>query len=375
MPLINMSPEEKIKVLHIELGKRRLGGSMQVFYLAREMKRRQMDIAVVCPDQSPLHSMCEMEGIPVFPVRYRGDLDLSLIPRLIRMLSDYRPGIVHIHSRRGADTLGAFAARLAGEVKVVVSRRVDNPVKPGIFTRIRYGWLCDRIVAVSGGIVKELVRGGIPEEKISLVYSAVEASDFQVRTDAAKVRADLGLDLQDSVVAVIAQLIDRKGHRFLLRGAPAILARHNKVKFLLLGEGETESKLRNLSRELDIEEHVIFAGYRDNIGEILSIVDVLVHPATMEGFANCVLQAMAAQVPVVATSVGGMPESVLHGINGILVPPRDSKAIADAVIELLNDASLRKNMGAEGRRIVEDRFNVKNMVDGNLALYFAAMKL
>ncbi|MGB9586737.1 MAG: glycosyltransferase family 4 protein, partial [Armatimonadota bacterium] len=238
-----------------------------------------------------------------------------------------------------------------------------------------YGPLCDHIIAVSNGVVNALTAGGVDPQKITCVHSVIEAKRYEKKGSEQKVRAELGLEEDTNVISIISQLIERKGHRFLFQAAPKILEQFPKTVFLVLGEGKAEASLRRLAASLGIEDKVIFTGFRNDVGEILSITTVLAHPATMEGFANCVLQAMAAGVPVVVTAVGGMPEAVRDGVNGILIPPRDPNAIADAVMKLLRDPELRCKMGAEGKRIAEGEFNVDTMVEGVLAVYRDVLKM
>lgn len=357
------------RILHLELGGRLLGGSMQAFYLLREMTRAGYQTALACAAGSPLHQMCKQAGITHYPVEFAGDADPSLLPKLRRIFKDFKPHLIHIHSRKGADTWGALAARLFTDARVVIARRVDDPLKHSLFNRLRFGWLCDHIVAVSKGIVAELIRGGVEAGKISQVYSAIQAADYQIEADPLAVKQELAIAEDAKVVAVISQLIMRKGHRFLFQAAPAILAAHPATQFLILGEGELRDKLAQQVAELGIGSHVIFAGYRKDIGHILNAVDVLVHPATMEGFANVAMQAMAAEVPVVSSNVGGMPEVVRDDINGLLVPPGDPAALAIAVNSLLGDAALCRRLGENGRRIVETEFTVAAMVKGNLDVY------
>lgn len=359
----------KARVLHIELGARRLGGSMQAFYLLREMTRRGYATALVCAQGSPLHQMAAQEGIAVFPVSFFGDADPTLIVKIFRIVRAFAPDLIHIHSRKGADTFGALAARLASKARIIIARRVDDPIKRNLFNRLRFGWLCDRVVAVSKGIVAELVRSGVDPARISQVYSAIQASDYQVAADVGALKDEFGIPRQAKVMAVISQLIKRKGHRYLFAAAPEILAAYPQTVFLILGEGALREALEAQANALGIAGNVVFAGYRNDIGRMLSMVDILVHPATMEGFANVAMQAMAAEVPVVSSAVGGMPESVRDGISGFLVPPCDPAALAGAVKQLLGDEALCRALGAAGRQIVESEFTIEAMVEGNLSVY------
>lgn len=358
-----------LKTLHVEMGRHLLGGTMQVFYLNQGLAARGMESAVVCPRQSELYLKCQEEGITVFPVHYGGDMDLRLIFALRRIIREYRPDITHIHSRRGGDTLGLMAAKWAHCGRIVVSRRVDHPLARSGWNKLRYEKWPDRTVAVSEGIRQAMIQGGIDGNKVTVVHSGIEAALYQTHDDRIEVRNELGIGHDRLVLAVIGQLIERKGHRFLMEALPAIREKHAKVELLFLGEGRLEEDLRAECKRKGIVDQVHFAGFRRDVGRVLRAVDVLVHPATMEGFANAVLQGMAAEVPVVSSAVGGMPESVRDGENGFLVPPSNPQALADAVIRLLDSPALRAEFGQRGRIIVETEFSSEAMVEGLLRVY------
>jgi len=138
---------------------------------------------------------------------------------------------------------------------------------------------------------------------------------------------------------------------------------------LIVGSGAVRSRLEAQVHKLNLDGCVQFMGFRSDISTILRASDLLVHPALREGFANVGLQAMASGIPVVTTSVGGMPEMVQHEITGLVVPPGDSKTLAQAIEELLSNPGRRSMMGRLGQDIVRESFSVEKMVDSNLALY------
>ena len=366
---------QPLRTLHIETGMHSLGGPAQVVYLMTGLRNRGHEASLVCPKGSSVSRHAAAAGLEVTTVPLWTDLDATFILRLLAIIKRIKPDIVHLHSRRGADIMGGIAARMARVPAVVLSRRIDNPLRFRPLTYLKYGLLCDRVIAVSNGVASVLTKAGVDPGKITCVHSVADAQRYQKKGSEDKVRAELGISEDTNVVAIIAQLIERKGHRYLFEAAPSIIQAFPNTVFLILGEGRLEGELRNLASSLGIRDKVIFAGFRNNVGELLSVTTVLVHPATMEGFANCVLQAMAAEVPVVVTAVGGMPEAVQDGVNGILIPPRDSDAISRSVIRLLCDAELRRRMGAAGKRIVEQQFSVDSMVEGVLAVYRDVLKL
>lgn len=358
------------RVLHIELGRNRFGGTMQSYYIARGVNQLGFESAMVTPVWSPLHQLCDDAKVKTYPIKYFGDGDISLLWKLKKIIKDFAPKIIHIHSRRGADTVGLLAARwFGGGAKVILSRRVDDPVPAGVVSKWRYQTLPDQLVAVSKGIVKALVLAGVPETSIEQIYSAIEIEKYQVTGKEEAIRAEFGIDGETRVIAVIGQLIPRKGQRFLVEALPTLLKTFPKIKLLLLGEGESEPELREQVKQLNLAEQVVFAGYRDDVGAVLSVVDVLVHPALMEGFANVAMQAMAAGVPVVSSDVGGMGESVRHEQTGLLVPPGDVPALVDAVSKLLSDEALRHQLGKTGMQVVQDEFTVEISIGKYANLY------
>jgi glycosyltransferase involved in cell wall biosynthesis len=357
------------RVLHIELGRHRLGGTMQVFYLHRALSESGIASRLITPESSVLHQLAIANNLDVTPIRYSGDADVSAIWKIAAIVRNFSPNIVHIHSRRGADVWGAIAARLASNAKIITARRVDDPIKRTLLNRFRYGPLCDHIVAVSQGIVRALEAGGVSRDKISQVYSAIEAQQYQSDVTPDVIRAELGLHAEGAVLAVIAQLIERKGHRFLLAAMAQVLQAFPQTQLLFLGEGALEENLRARVSDLGLTERVVFAGYRDDVGRVLQAIDILIHPATMEGFANVAMQAGAAEKPVITTDVGGMPESVADKETGLVVPPQNPNALAEAIISLLADPTRSRAMGAAGKQRVESRFTIEAMVSGTLEIY------
>jgi len=295
-----------------------------------------------------------------------GGLGLLLIWRLRRIIREEQPDIVHLHSRRGADLLGGIAARLAG-VKAVLTRRVDNP-EPRSVARWKYR-LYDRVITISGGIRQVLLSEGVDPELLVCVRSAVSPDAYSDYCDRVWFRQAFGLAGDETVLSVIAQLIPRKGHRVLLQALPGLFADFPELRVIFFGQGPLENKLRRLLKETGLGEKVILAGFRTDLPQILPCLDLVVHPALMEGLGIALLQAAGAGVPIVAVNAGGMPEVVRDGINGLLVPPGDSAALAAAIRQLLLDRPLMQRMGHAGRMLVASEFSIDRMVEGNLQVY------
>ncbi len=357
-----------MRILHLEGGRNLYGGALQVLYLLRGLAdERSVESVLACPRGSAIAREVQAEGVAtVVPIPWGGELDPLLPFRLAACVRRERPSLVHVHSRRGADPWGILAAR-AAHVPCLLTRRVDNPEFPP-WARAKYG-SCARVAAISEGIRAVLLREGVPPGKVVTVRSAVDAGRWDRPGDREEFRRQFGLRPDERAVGVVAQLIPRKGHAVLLAALPAILSQVPAVRLLLFGQGREEEALRRSARALGILERVLFCGFRDDLPRWLGCLDLLVHPALMEGLGVSLLQASAAGIPIVATPAGGIPEAVRDGINGVLVPAGEVEPLAAAVIRLLLDRELARAMGEAGRRLVREEFSVRGMTEGNLRLY------
>jgi glycosyltransferase involved in cell wall biosynthesis len=273
---------------------------------------------------------------------------------------------MHVHSRRGADLWGPLAARLAG-ARAIITRRVDNP-EPVWLAHFRYGAF-ERVVTISEGIRQVLLAEGVPAGKVVCVHSAVDTAAYRPGCDRAWFRREFALAEDETAVAVIAQLIPRKGHQVLIDALPEVLAAVPRTRILLFGQGPLREALEAQCQERGVAERVVFAGFRADLERILPCLDLVVHPAFMEGLGVSLLQAAACGVAIVAARAGGIPEVVRHGENGLLVEPGDAEALTAAVVNLLRDEVRRHVLGQGGRALVERSFSIERMVLGNLAIY------
>ena len=342
------------------------GGALQVLLLMEGLQRRGVDCLLAVPRGSEVEAEARSRGLEVRGIPMAGDADLLLPFRVRGAVRAFRPDLVHLHSRRGADTLGALGARWSG-VPVLLTRRVDNP-EPAWLAGSKYR-LPHRVIAISEAIRTILVEQGVPQEKLRCVRSALEPGAYLQPCDREAFLREFGLEPGDPVVGMAAQFIPRKGHDVLLRAAPAILRHHPRTRFLLFGRGPMAGEIARRADSGGLGDAVQLRGFRRDLSRILPCLDLLVHPAMMEGLGIVLLQASASGIPVVASAVGGIPEAVVNQETGILVPPGDPQAVAEAVSLLLDQPDRAREMGARGRRRVLEEFSVDRMVEGNLAVY------
>ncbi|HEY3414557.1 MAG TPA: glycosyltransferase family 4 protein [Armatimonadota bacterium] len=358
-----------MKILHIETGRHWLGGPAQVLYLMQGLKMRGHGVCLVCPKSSALGLRAADAGLEVQFTAFDSDVDPRLLWGATKAIRAFDPDIVHLHSRRGADTLGAVAARLCHR-PTVLSRRVDYPLRDAPLVRWRYENLFDHIIAISEAIRRVVIAGGVAAENVTTVHSAVNIEQFHPDAErAAAARSELGVAPDAPLFAIVAHMIPRKGHDVLWNAVKRLSDEAPELRVAVFGKGDSEQRLRDRAAELGIDGHLVWCGFREDLPDVLPAIDCLVHPARMEGLGVAILQALACAKPVIACPVGGIPEAVSPPEDGWLVPVDDDAALADAMRSVIADPSAAALKGAAGRILMERSFSVDAMVEGNLAVY------
>jgi glycosyltransferase involved in cell wall biosynthesis len=249
---------------------------------------------------------------------------------------------------------------------------VDN-AEMRVLAAIRYRPFV-KIVAISDAVAAALRDVGIETDKIVTIRSAVDAAPFDRPYGRAEIEAAFGIRPEEFAIFAAGQLIPRKGHRFLLEAAAALRQSQGPFKVVIFGDGELETDLKQQSTALGLDKIVHFAGYREDLDSLIGCFDLLVHPALSEGLGVVTLKAQAASVPVVGFEAGGLPEAVIDGESGLLVPPEDVAALTGAIATLMNDDDRRAAFGRAGKARMRAEFSIDTLVDRHVDLYGTIVK-
>jgi glycosyltransferase involved in cell wall biosynthesis len=273
-----------------------------------------------------------------------------------------------------AGVVGLLAGRLARVPLIVVTRHHGDfhfvsGSKAHVMIDSLTARMGDRVVVLARAVRDHLVaREGVRPEKIDVIvqgfdFDALRGSDAEGR----RVRAELGLE-DAFVVGAVAAFYPSKGHAYLFAAARALLGEIPNLKLLLVGSG-APSDIEAMARAHGLEGRVVAAGFRRDVSACLSAMDVVVHPSLSEAFCQSIIEALAAGRPVVATKVGGVAEAIADGEGGLLVPPADAQAIADAIRALHGDPARAARIAAQGHRTAVERFTVDGMADAQIDVY------
>jgi glycosyltransferase involved in cell wall biosynthesis len=272
--------------------------------------------------------------------------------------------LLHAHMYR-AEVVGARAAVAAGTAVVMAtvhSSRVRSP--QDIATLAALTPVMDRLIVPSASIVAKVRAEGRGGASFSVIPNGVDLDRFDLPVGACALRRESGIPGHAPLLGVVARLEPEKGHRYLIEAMPAILRGAPETWLVIVGEGSLDADLRALAAALPApaRDRVVFTGRREDVSAVTAEIDVAVLPSLREAQGISILEAMARRKPVVASAVGGIPEVLTNGLDGLLVPPADPTALAEACIRLACSPELRARMGEAGRATVESRFSLDAMV-------------
>jgi glycosyltransferase involved in cell wall biosynthesis len=327
----------------------------------------QHQVVTLYDGATPLAQQIRQMGIPVVDLQMKGSGRLTGPFRFWQLLRQERPVIIH-NWLYHASLMGRILGRLAG-VPIVVTAR--HSVQFGsIWREYLHRWtgrLDDRTILICDFMRQQEIG---PAARYVTIYNGIPPIHFPVRTGARQaLQTELKLPPTAVLVLTTGRLHPVKGHAEAIPALAQVVAQRPDVHFVWAGEGEERPLLEQRLARYNLTGRVHLLGNRDDVPALLTASDLFLLPSHSEGLSVAVLEAMAAGLPVVATAVGGTPELVIDGESGLLVPPRDPAALAEAILALLNDPGLAQRLGENGRYRATTQFTIQQMVQQTESLY------
>jgi L-malate glycosyltransferase len=354
--------------LHIDTARTWRGGQNQVLLTLNGLRAMGQRVALVAHPEGELRRRVA-EDLDLVPFTPRTEIDLSAAWRLSQVLRRMAPDVIHAHDPHGI-AVAALALSLGAPKPapaLVATRRVDFHLKGNSLSRWKHGQV-DCFIAASEAIRHMLVADGVPAERTVTVHEGIDLAQVAAAPPV-NVHEALWLPHHAPLVGNVAALVPHKGQSYLIEAAQLVVLQIPDARFVILGEGELREHLQHLVGEHHLEKHVLLPGFRTDVLGCIKAFDVFAMSSVTEGLGTSLLDAMACARPIVATRAGGIPEVVEDGETGLLVPPRDARALANALVTLLNDPAERERLGAAGLARVSARFSVERMVAGTAAVY------
>jgi len=359
---------KKPVILHTEASNGWGGQEIRIVAEMLGMKGRGHEVFLATPEEGLIYKRARQAGIETFPVGMDKSSLINSVLAIKRIIKEKEVSIINTHSSKDS-WAGSIAGRISG-IKVLRTRHISAAMKSDPFKRLVYGPLCDGIITTGEAIKAMLVRElKLNPDKIHSIPTGIDAGRFS-GADGSGVRASLGIGPGEPVIGIVAVLRSWKGHEYLVKAMPKVLKEFPDAKLLIAGEGPVRPHLERWVGELGIGGNVLLLGHREDVPEVMQAIDIAVLSSyASEGIPQTILQAMASGKPVIGTDVGGIPEVVKDGVTGIIVPPRDSDSLADAIRFLLKDKERLRLMGEAGRESVLKGHTMDKMLDDLEAFY------
>jgi len=344
------------------------GAERLLVQILQRMNRELFQPVVIClKDPGSLADELAPWKIPVYSRLLKNKYDLRVFPRLLTIIRQEKAHVLWVQSTGDKMFWGRLAGKMAGVPVILASihfmgnegqgKSILGPLNKAL-TPIN-----DRYMAVSENQGRYLIdREGIPWKKMVVIPNGIDLKNFQPQKTPEQVRKDLGLRKEGFIIGQVANLRSVKGHQLLLQAAKRVSDQKKQVTFLLVGDGPERKALEKSCWDLGLTGRVHFLGDRKDVPDLINIFDVGTLTSYMETFPLAVLEYMALAKPVVAPDIGGIPELISHGIQGLLFPPGDSEALADHLLQLLSQPQLAKRLGEEGLKRVKASFTMDLML-------------
>jgi D-inositol-3-phosphate glycosyltransferase len=348
-----------------------LGGlELSTIHLAESLTERGAKTLLILPPSSPLEARAKslnMDVKIIKPISKYGDIFAAA--KLSMILKEFRIDRLIIMQSKDIN-IAALAKIFYSKVKIVYYQQMQSTIQKKDFL---HNWVYSKLslwIALTNRMKKDVVNcTNVPEDMIKVIPLGLDSHKFDPDLyNQIKERTYFDLPKDKYIVGMIGRLDIKKGQESFLRAIPGILKQHKKVLFVIVGEetrGEEgyREELIRLCKDLKIEEHVKFLPFTEEVPRFLSSLDVFVLPSDEETFGLVVIEAMAMQKPVIATNAGGVPEIINDGQNGLLVQPKDSMALAEAIQKVLDDFFLRYNLSIAARDRAVHNFDFVQCVD------------
>jgi L-malate glycosyltransferase len=360
--------------LHIDTARTWRGGQNQVLLTVLGFRAMGHKAVLVAHGEGELYRRAS-EGPDLVALAPRNEVDLSAAWKLSRIIRQWKPEVVHAHDPH-ATAMAALALSFAAPEPCpafVASRRVDFHLQKHSFSRWKYRQV-DLFLAASAAIRDVLVHDGIPAGQIVVVHDGIDVAKIG-RLPALDLRAELWLPHGVPVMANVGALVPHKGQKYLVDAMAQVVREVPDAHVVIFGEGELRGALERQVKDLHLDKHVLLPGFRPDVLQLVKTADFFVMSSITEGLGSTVLDAMAMRLAVVGTRAGGIPEAVVDGTTGLLVPPAHAGDLAQAMVRLLNDGALRTRLGEAGLKRATDHFGVGRMLQATLSAYRRAAEV
>lgn len=359
-----------MNILHLVFSFERGGAETYIVNTIERMKEKDIKFFVVCDHKGTNHDKIEKICSNVEIINMKSILDLKAAFRIAKFCRENNIEIIQAHFLRES-FIAVLSKIFNPKIKVLWTMHLIYDEKRNLLRNMNkfFSKGANRIICVSEAVKHSLATEGISSKKLATVLNGVD-TDFFKPTHGNQIRKELGIEDDDILLTTVSRFQKVKGHEFLIDALNELRNNYNfKFKSLLVGDGEEMENIKRKAEDLNLTDRVIFAGYREDIPSILTESDIYISPSENEAISFSIMEALACEVPVVATKVGGVPEVINKGKCGVMAHYGDEKRFAKAVYDLYNNKKEYEEIKKNSRMLIQENFSLKNMISSTYNIY------
>lgn len=361
----------KFTILHTEASNGWGGQEIRTFSEAVGMRERGHKLIIAAGPESRLLERAEKEGFKAIPFTFKRRHGISIFSFFKKLIELEKIDIVNTHSSKDSWLVLPAARMAANKPLVLRTRHLSTKIHRGILNRFLYDYLPHYVLTTGEAIRKQMIdSNGYKDSKIKSIPTGVDTDIFNPDRSYNNIRGELNIKPSDPLFGSVSVIRSWKGLDYLAMAVPLILKEIPDAKFLITGDGPYRGRLIKTIEQAGVKDKLYLLGHREDVTSIINSIDILVHPSyANEGVPQTVLQAMAMKKPVIASDIPSLKEVVINNETGIIVPPKDPKGIAKAVIKLCFDKKFARDLGENGRGLALKSYSFKNMLDKLETIY------
>ncbi|MDB4835346.1 glycosyltransferase family 4 protein [Cyclobacteriaceae bacterium] len=358
-----------MKVLHLSSERTWRGGEQQIAYLIEGSIKAGLEVHIAAREGSAFVEYCQTNKFNLLEVGFKNEFDLGTAFAIKKYCKQHNIDIIHMHSSH-SHAIGVWSKILGNPAKLVLSRRVDFPVKDNFASRFKFNYPKIAAIICISNAIKEMLEPDIKRKEIlHTVLSGIDTTRFETSKNNQLLHAHFELDSSIKLIGNISAIADHKDYYAFIDTAELVLQQRNDVRFVIIGDGPMTEEITNYIASKNLSENILLTGFRNDIPDLIQELDTFLMTSKTEGLGTTVLDAFANNVPVVATKAGGIPEAVIHRQTGLLADIKDSQQLAKLVQEILDKPELKTLLTEQAHQRLLDLFTKESMVKGNLNVY------
>lgn len=358
-----------MRVLHISSPKTWRGGEQQLIYLAEELKLLGVSQVIMCPFNSEVHKYCLKNHLSHVTYFKGFSANPMVAFRVTHVCSKERIDLIHVHDSHAHNFAILSAVLSKNERPIIVSRRVDFAIQGSSMSLFKYNHPNIRKIVCVSGAIRDVMGEFIDDkDKLEVVHSGIDLTRFEHLRRKKKLRTEFHIPDDYSIIGNVSALAPHKDYFTFINAAKKLVEEGIKAKFIAIGEGPSRKEIEEYIDQQGMQDHIVLTGFRTDVPELLRELDVFLITSKTEGLGTSIIDALASELPVVATKAGGIVEVIEHEVSGLLCEVQNADQLSKAVQRMLSDVQLRNQCVAGGTEKVK-QFSKGETAKKTFAIY------